>query len=334
MTELSWINSIIFEKDAHGDVIYKLNASDYSLLTYDSNYDAFGNGGNRSYSNLGYCGEYFDNESGLIYLRARYYNPKTGRFINEDPIRDGLNWYVYCGNNPVNRWDPSGMWEDGDENLTPEAQFKIKVHTRMYYASQTDRGRERHHAAAEAIRNDPNNYAVKEPEAIGNPLALRHVSQQPFSSSACNFASCVSVMEYNSGVSIDEMELYQKYREKMQTDNIDYGVLIELAGMTDTIVFNSGFSSADVVYAKCVEEINKGNPVVVCISYYTNATHFVVVYGYTGESKSASEFLAMDPWRTEMNNPHTQQLNTLQDTMNMFRDGNPRVTRWSTLNKK
>ena len=90
-------------------MIYKLNASDYSLLTYDSNYDAFGNGGNRSYSNLGYCGEYFDNESGLIYLRARYYNPKTGRFINEDPIRDGLNWYVYCENNPVKFVDPSGL---------------------------------------------------------------------------------------------------------------------------------------------------------------------------------------------------------------------------------
>ena len=102
-------NSIIFEKDAHGDVIYKLNASDYSLLTYDSNYDAFGNGGNRSYSNLGYCGEYFDNESGLIYLRARYYNLKTGRFISEDPIRDGLNWYTYCANNPVKFVDPSGL---------------------------------------------------------------------------------------------------------------------------------------------------------------------------------------------------------------------------------
>lgn len=60
-----------------------------------------------------YCGEYYDAETGLIYLRARYYDTDIGRFISEDPIRDGLNWYVYCGNNPVNRIDPNGEdWKD------------------------------------------------------------------------------------------------------------------------------------------------------------------------------------------------------------------------------
>ena len=29
--------------------------------------------------------------------------------MTEDPIKDGLNWYAYCGGNPVNAWDPSGM---------------------------------------------------------------------------------------------------------------------------------------------------------------------------------------------------------------------------------
>ena len=48
-----------------------------------------------------YCGEYFDEETGNIYLRNRYYDPSIGRFITEDPIRDGLNWYIYAGNNPV-----------------------------------------------------------------------------------------------------------------------------------------------------------------------------------------------------------------------------------------
>ena len=50
---------------------------------------------------MGYNGEYHDAETGFIYLRARYYDPETGRFICEDPIKDGLNWYAYCGNNPV-----------------------------------------------------------------------------------------------------------------------------------------------------------------------------------------------------------------------------------------
>ena len=56
-----------------------------------------------------YAGEYFDEETGLIYLRNRYYDPETGRFISEDPAKDGLNWYAYCGNNPVNFVDPWGL---------------------------------------------------------------------------------------------------------------------------------------------------------------------------------------------------------------------------------
>ena len=54
-----------------------------------------------------YCGEYFDIETGFIYLRARYYDPTLGRFISEDPARDEINWYLYCNGNPVNASDPS-----------------------------------------------------------------------------------------------------------------------------------------------------------------------------------------------------------------------------------
>ena len=56
-----------------------------------------------------YCGEYTDPETGLIYLRNRYYDPTVGRFISEDPAKDGMNWYVYCGNNPVNCVDLNGL---------------------------------------------------------------------------------------------------------------------------------------------------------------------------------------------------------------------------------
>jgi hypothetical protein len=46
----------------------------------------------------------------LYYLRARYYDPSIGRFMSEDPAQDGLNWYVYCGNNPVMFVDPMGLY--------------------------------------------------------------------------------------------------------------------------------------------------------------------------------------------------------------------------------
>ena len=57
-----------------------------------------------------FTGRRFDLETGLYYYRARYYNPHIGRFMQTDPVGydDGINWYLYCGNNPVSFVDPSG----------------------------------------------------------------------------------------------------------------------------------------------------------------------------------------------------------------------------------
>jgi RHS repeat-associated protein len=56
--------------------------------------------------NLGHTQD--DELGGLIYMRARYYEPWTGRFINEDPGRHGGNWFAYCGANPILSVDASG----------------------------------------------------------------------------------------------------------------------------------------------------------------------------------------------------------------------------------
>jgi len=59
-------------------------------------------------------GEQYDSDLGLYYLRARYYNPATGRFLSRDP-EDGeafepasLPKYLYASGDPVNGWDPTG----------------------------------------------------------------------------------------------------------------------------------------------------------------------------------------------------------------------------------
>ena len=68
-----------------------------------------------------YRGYYYDTETGLYYLKTRYYDPEVGRFISIDDISyldpdtiNGLNLYAYCGNNPVMRVDPNGTswWSD------------------------------------------------------------------------------------------------------------------------------------------------------------------------------------------------------------------------------
>ena len=102
--------------NGHGDTTSLVDASGNVVVNYA--FDAFGNQLTEAQNDTNpfrYCGEYQDFETDMIYLRARYYDPGIGRFISEDPIKDGLNWYVYCGGNPVNFWDPSGL---ADEYLT------------------------------------------------------------------------------------------------------------------------------------------------------------------------------------------------------------------------
>ncbi|NLN66448.1 MAG: RHS repeat-associated core domain-containing protein [Clostridiaceae bacterium] len=77
------VNYYLF--NGHGDVIQLTNSSGNVVKTY--NYDAFGNEKAPDLNDnnvFRYCGEYFDKETGTYYLRARYYNPVTGRFISED----------------------------------------------------------------------------------------------------------------------------------------------------------------------------------------------------------------------------------------------------------
>jgi RHS repeat-associated protein len=58
-----------------------------------------------------FAGYRYDTETGLYYVRARYYSPSLGRFLQADPIgfADGRNLYAYVGNDPINFSDPSGL---------------------------------------------------------------------------------------------------------------------------------------------------------------------------------------------------------------------------------
>ncbi len=79
-------------------------------------YDAFGvlqNSREEFHNRILYTGQQYDQTSGQYYLRARFYNPVLGRFVQEDEYRgDGLNLYAYCKNNPVVYYDPSGYGEE------------------------------------------------------------------------------------------------------------------------------------------------------------------------------------------------------------------------------
>jgi len=101
--------------DGAGSVRQLTNLEGTVTDTYE--YDAFGNGYDISDiapNNYLYRGEQFDADLGLYYLRARYYNPLTGRFLSKDP-EEGfttdpktLHKYDYAGGDPVNLFDPTG----------------------------------------------------------------------------------------------------------------------------------------------------------------------------------------------------------------------------------
>ncbi len=96
--------------NGHGDVVAMADKNGNIVNEYS--YDPWGKilSETETVNNsIKYAGEYYDKETGLIYLRNRYYDPTIGRFITEDPARDQLNWYTYCNNNPIMFVDPSGL---------------------------------------------------------------------------------------------------------------------------------------------------------------------------------------------------------------------------------
>ena len=136
----------VIEKDellsGHGNVTNLTDSSGAVVKTYS--YDAFGVEENPSDSDTNpfrYCGEYYDSEIEQIYLRARYYDPSLGRFTQQDPaMADGMNWYTYCGNNPVINVDPSGLAIQIDEEgveyihlLTGDTGYQIDENGGLYY---------------------------------------------------------------------------------------------------------------------------------------------------------------------------------------------------------
>jgi len=118
-----------------GDVVQRTD--NHGNVLHNYRFDAFGNQLNQDSINTNpfrFAGEYYDWETGFIYLRARFYNPVTGRFLSEDPhwnidnmifgdgggdrpyiwaIMQSGNLFVYGVNNPVMWVDPSGKFITG-----------------------------------------------------------------------------------------------------------------------------------------------------------------------------------------------------------------------------
>jgi RHS repeat-associated protein len=95
------LGSVVEEVDPSGNITAARKYDVYGLVRS-------GQAGSSSQKYVGSLGHESEGNTGLIYMRARYMDPVLGRFISEDPSRDGANWFVYCGDEPVNKIDSSG----------------------------------------------------------------------------------------------------------------------------------------------------------------------------------------------------------------------------------
>jgi len=75
-----------------------------------------------------FTGRELDEESGLYFYRARYYDSLKGRFLQRDPICDAyqLNLYEYAGDNPIGHLDPSGLWWHWEAHKGSDDDLAVK----------------------------------------------------------------------------------------------------------------------------------------------------------------------------------------------------------------
>ena len=105
-----------YVKSLQGDIVAILDENGNTVVSYG--YDAWGAPlwcTGELAETLGkvqpfrYRGYVFDEETGLYYLRSRYYNPRWGRFVNADGAIIQKNLFAYCSNGPIVGYDPSGF---------------------------------------------------------------------------------------------------------------------------------------------------------------------------------------------------------------------------------
>ena len=114
--------------DGLGSVVGEVDPA--GSLTSSPKYDVYGavrgNAGAASSRQgfVGGLGHVSDSETGLVYMRARYYDPQQGRFASEDLDRDRANWFTYCGDNPINKVDPTG---NASATLDGETDYDMAV---------------------------------------------------------------------------------------------------------------------------------------------------------------------------------------------------------------
>lgn len=108
--------ALYYQHDQYGStrILTDQTGSAAASYTYDANGNLTTKTGTAD-TPLRWNGQTQDTDTGLYYLRARYYDPATTQFLSVDPLAAITQAiYTYASNNPLNLLDPLGLWDDSD----------------------------------------------------------------------------------------------------------------------------------------------------------------------------------------------------------------------------
>ncbi len=288
-----------YTQNAHGDVVSLTDSTGAVVKSYT--YDAFGVEKNIDDSDSNpfrYCGEYFDTETGTIYLRARYYSPTIGRFIsrdsyagkNEDPL--SLNLYTYCHNNPIVYVDPSGhgvlknainkwcdFWESAGEAFYDETHLEV--------------------VSQKIVHSTPLNSQ--------EDMWCWNASAQMFASSyGYNTHTQTEAAQH---IFPNETNLNQGATMKQVKKVINFYSDGELKVTRKNVLSEE----------KLLKRLETRGPVIISRGWYDsngvrNGGHNTIIYGYElNESSNTYEFYINDPWEPNIGKSYTRTYDELVD---------------------
>ncbi len=225
-----------YTQNAHGDVVNLTNEN--GEVTKKYTYDAFGvekNIDENDANAFRYCGEYFDTETGTIYLRARYYNPTTGRFISRDSFAGNitdplsLNLYTYCANNPIIYVDPSGhsyatLPSGNRMSINSASDAKLLSERRKQFAESssqvvTTTAPQREVTPITGGTAKPTSYTTTYTMAVISKVKYDVPLYSQYTSSLCWACSQVMVESYQMGIKYEKSEAYKKVKQLAKSVN-------------------------------------------------------------------------------------------------------------------